>query len=450
MRRYYLHTRHNGTFYAELIDPQTGTKLIARSTGTKNRDEALLKIAEWLKSGIPTGRLRKPRSLEMAIGIEAILKAIRRAELNSDDAMRIVNALKERRLIDVFVSKPGQGSILFTDYLRQFWDYKASPYVREKQAHGQTIGENHCRDITNAIRGFYDGYFGGRPLNSITRQDMKDFSLSLTEKREKPKGQKGQFAERLSAAYVNKIIAAGTTALKWAFKDGIIPVDPTVGLMRFSGTPKKRGILSPKEVETVFKVEWLDKRAYVASLLACTTGLRLGEVLAIRKDDIGEKILFIRHSWNACGGLKSPKNGEERKVPLLPAVREKLLELLAENPYQPKDPSQTKDLFIFYGLLEDRPINGKFLLDGLHAACKAAGIDSRARGICFHSWRHSWVTFMTDRMEIDKVAKISGHKTRAMAEHYADHVLNEAIEKTAEAGAEVFANILQFPVRKGA
>jgi hypothetical protein len=48
MRRYYLHTRHNGTYYAELVDPQSGAKFTARSTGTKNRDEALIKIAEWL------------------------------------------------------------------------------------------------------------------------------------------------------------------------------------------------------------------------------------------------------------------------------------------------------------------------------------------------------------------------------------------------------------------
>lgn len=60
MRRYYLHTRHNGIFYTELVDPQTGVKLTARSTGTKNRDEALLIIAEWLKSGIPTGRSVNP------------------------------------------------------------------------------------------------------------------------------------------------------------------------------------------------------------------------------------------------------------------------------------------------------------------------------------------------------------------------------------------------------
>jgi hypothetical protein len=59
MRRYYLHTRKNGIFYAELVTSE-GNKLTARSTGTKSRDEALLIIAKWLESGIPTGRVRKP------------------------------------------------------------------------------------------------------------------------------------------------------------------------------------------------------------------------------------------------------------------------------------------------------------------------------------------------------------------------------------------------------
>jgi len=50
---------------------------------------------------------------------------------------------------------------------------------------------------------------------------------------------------------------------------------------------------------------------------------------------------------------------------------------------------------------------------------------------------------MADSMAIDEVARISGHKTRAMADHYANHLLDEAIEKTAEAGAKLFGKILQ-------
>jgi len=79
----------------------------------------LLKIAKWLKTGIPTGRIRKPRTLEMAAGIENVLKVIRRADLNSDDALRIVQALKGRELIDIAAIKPGKGSVPFIKFLKE-------------------------------------------------------------------------------------------------------------------------------------------------------------------------------------------------------------------------------------------------------------------------------------------------------------------------------------------
>jgi integrase len=437
MRRYYLHTRHNGTFYAELVDPQTGAKLTARSTGTKSRDEALLKIAEWLKTGIPTGRVRKPRTLEAAAGIENILKAMRRTYLNSDDALRIIQALKDRELIDISAVKSGKGSVLFTEFLEEFWDYEASPYIREKRAHGQSIGKHYCYGMVHCIHAFYDGYFEGRKLNSITRQDLRDFSLFLTEKRDRPEGYKGRFSERLSPSYINKTLIVGTTALGWAFREGYIPVNPSTGLMRFSETPEKRGILTPKEAEAVFKAEWADKRAYTASFLACTTGMRLGEVLALKREDIGERALNVRHSWSVYDGLKSPKNGERRRVPLFPEVRAELLELAKESPFGPEG-------FIFFGGTPDRPMDGKVLLAGFKDACKAAGIDAERRGIVFHSWRHYYAARMADRMEADKLCRVTGHKTKAVFEDYADHITEENLEEVGKVGAEVFGNILQF------
>jgi site-specific recombinase XerD len=69
--------------------------------------------------------------------------------------------------------------------------------------------------------------FQGRTLNSITRQDLKDFSLSLAE-------------GGLAPASVNKVMAVGTTCLSWAFKEGMIPADPTAGLINFSGEAKRQ------------------------------------------------------------------------------------------------------------------------------------------------------------------------------------------------------------------
>jgi integrase len=427
MRRYYLHTRH-GIFYAELVTPE-GRKLTARSTGKNTEDEALLVVAEWLKNGVPTGRKCKPRPADIAIGLDGILKAIRKADLDGDDAMRIVDSLKSRGLINVSVANAGNGAVLFAEFLETFWDYTASPYVREKLAHGHSIGKRHCYESTNRVRQHYFPAFENRPLNTITRQDLKEFSLSL-----KDKG--------YSASSINKILVCGLTALSWAFREGLIPQNPTEGLIRFSGEAKKRGILTPHEAEAVFNAPWKDKRAYAGNLLGITTGLRSGEVLALRKSDIGEKVLSIRHSWSFIDGLKSPKNGEARRVPLLPEVKAALMELLEENPHKTNDP------FVFYGLFENTPMDNKLLVKGLKAACSLAGIDAEARGIVFHSHRHYYAARMADRMTADQISRITGHKSRAVFEEYADHIITENLEEVGAVGAEVFKNVLQF--RKGA
>jgi integrase len=169
--------------------------------------------------------------------------------------------------------------------------------------------------------------------------------------------------------------------------------------------------------------------------------MRSGEVLALRLNDIEEKILNIRHSWGAYDGLKSPKTGDSRRVPLLPEVKAKLLELANDNPHGP-------DGFIFYGSLANKPVDAKVLLDGLHDALISIGIDARARGIVFHSWRHYYAARMADRMTAEEVSRITGHKSRAVFEAYADHITEANLEEVGRVGAEVFSNILQF--KKGA
>jgi integrase len=432
MRRYYLHTRH-GIYYAELVTP-TGRKLAAKSTGKSSEDEALLVVAEWLKHGVPTGKERKPSPLDLVLGLDGILRAIKTADIDSDEAARIIArinaAFEDRGLIAGPAAGAREGSAPFAEFLETFWDYNASPYVREKLAHGHRIGKRHCYESLNRVRQHYRPAFDGRRLDSITRQDLKAFSLDL-----KNKG--------YSASSVNKILVCGTTALSWAFREELIPQNPAAGLVRFSGEAKKRGVLTPREAEAVFSVPWKDRRSYAGNLLAITTGLRCGEILALRASDIGDQVLFVRHGWSFIDGLKAPKNGEERRVPLLPEVRAALTGLLEENPHRTEDP------FVFYGLLEDKPMDGKLLIKGLKNACALAGIDAAAREIVFHSHRHYYAARMVDVMTADQITRITGHKSRAVFDEYADHITRENLEEAGAAGAQVFGNILQFH-RKGA
>jgi integrase len=390
MRRYYLRQR-KGIFYAELVTPE-GSRLTAKSTGKTTEDEALLVVSKWLSEGIPKKGKEKP--VETVIGLSEILKSIRKTDLDCNDAMKIIEALKKKELVDFAVTKTGSGSKLFTEFLEEFWDWNSSTYVQERKTSGKTIGRRHCYEMLSRVHTYYMDYFANRSLDSITWQDIRDFSLFLSKKRKKPDNYKGNFAEELSAAYRNKILIAGKTALKWAFAEELITTDPTARKVSCAGKKKKRGVLTPLEAETVFnEVQWTDKRSYVGNLLSMTTAMRAGEILAVRESDIGNNVLFVRHSWSTMDGLKATKTEEERKVPLLPDVKKALMELLKQNPHK-----DSQDKFVFYGLLEDKPMDQKILIYGLKAACKAAGIDAKTRNIVFHSHRHYFAARLADKM----------------------------------------------------
>jgi integrase len=416
-RKFYMHKR-GGVFYACLVDQETGLSMSARSTGERDRDAALIVISGWLRDGLP-GRDGERRKVEAAFDLGLILRGIRKAELDSGAALEIVKALKERGLIDIGAVPAGKGGVDFVSFLSDFFDYDKSPYVRDRLAHGHSIGRRDCRESLDKIRLFWERAFKGRMLTSITRNDLKAFSLSLP-------------ADK-SASYKNSILNVGLIPLGWAYEEGMVPADIGRGFERYGGKAARRGVLTVEEAGRLFSKPWADGAAMAANLLSATTGLRQGECLAIRGADIGEAVLNVTHSWSAADSLKSPKNGEARKVPLLPEVREALFAQLAKNPHTDIPEAER---FIFWGIAPDKPrYDGVFMLSALHAELEGMGIDWRSRNITYHSWRHFYAARMADIEAADKVSRITGHKSRAVFDAYADHVTETAIRDMGKAGA---------------
>jgi len=98
-RSYYIHQRKNGIFYVEFVNPENGKKLSARSTGETDQIKAQVKAELWKINGIPTDRLQKPRPIIEAAGIESIIRSIRKSEILAEDALRIVDTLKNIGLL---------------------------------------------------------------------------------------------------------------------------------------------------------------------------------------------------------------------------------------------------------------------------------------------------------------------------------------------------------------
>jgi len=344
--------------------------------------------------------------------------------------MSIVNALRKRNLIDFNVtSGPGREKLI--PFLLQFWNMDLSPYLRDKAAHGRKITVSYCRAAIQKVRCHWQPRFGdNRAIDEITRPELREFSLFLKEK-------------GLACNTVNNIMMVGTTAFKWAYLEEIIPSDPSAGLASFTGDKIPRDILTEEETEALFKIKWKDKRAYTAALLSLTTGLRSGEIRALRKNDIDGGILHITHSWNNYEGLKCPKNGEPRVVPILPQVRAMLLQLLQETPHRTHD-----NPFIFYSRKPHKPCSANLFLRHFRGTCRHLSaqtpflIDFKKRKLDFHSFRHSFSTRMAERMEGNKVAKITGHRSEAAARIYQWHITARVLSEMERATAQEFKNLL--------
>jgi hypothetical protein len=262
---FFTRRRNDSKTFLFSINPASGLSMNARSTGERDRDAALIVVSGWLRDGLP-GKDGERRKVEAAFDLAGILRGIRKAELDSGGALAIVNALKERGLIDIGAVPAEKGSARFVSFLSDFFDYDKSAYVRDRLAHGHSIGRRYCRESLKIIRLFWKPAFRGRTLASITRNDLKSFSLSLP-------------ADK-SASYKNSILNAGLIPLGWAYEEGMIPADIGKDFERYGGKAAKRGVLTVEEAGTLFARPWADGAAMAASLLSATTGMRQGEILA--------------------------------------------------------------------------------------------------------------------------------------------------------------------------
>jgi integrase len=449
VRQYYLHTRGR-VFYVQFADPVTHKQLPAISTGKRNRDDALIVVAGWIRDGIPQKHVIKEdsrKSLDEFIGLNQVFSALKQLELTARDVEKIEEILKSRGLVEIVVKKGAREAEPVGDYLRRFWDYDKSPYIQEKRSHGITIGKTHTRCCLERANIYWVPCFKGKTIGEVTRQDLKDFSTELPKKYSK-----------LSFSTLKQIMLVGIVAFRWAYNNELIPGNPTIGLTGYTTTDvKKRGVLTPEEAEGIFRLEWKDKRAMLVNLVAMSTGLRIGEIIALRSADIGDGYITVNKSYSAVDGLKSPKTNEPRTVPIIAPLRDAMRRLAEVNPHG--------DGYVFFGINENRPLNPDLpltelrrMLIQLYTGKPLNQLDPgekekaeaywKERNVVFHSWRHFYASRMADKIEARKVMLATGHKTEAVFRSYSAHILEEDLEKVAETAEEIFTHFL--PEKVGA
>ena len=210
-------------------------------------------------------------------------------------------------------SEPGRKSKYnFEEFAKNNWQYIS-----------QTVSRNTNLDYKRYMKNQILPHFGKMNVEDITWRDVQDFYDKYLDK---------------AFSTVHKWRIVLSRLLQIAVGDGIIPIDPTKD-KRLTHSKKRTQRAVPcteqykKFLNDIERLEHPHERLYMA--IVGYTGLRRGEVLALRWADIrfNESILLVERSVDIqrttkkCPGtIKSPKSEAGiRTVPIVEPLRELLL-----------------------------------------------------------------------------------------------------------------------------
>lgn len=307
--------------------------------------------------------------------------------------------------------------LTFEDYSQGWWNPDICEYCKDRSRTGHPLSLRYIKNSKRNLDKKILPYFKGFELKDIRFIDIKDWMNSL-------------FDEGINPATINRNLATLKTMLKHATLMGVIPINPAKGIPAFKENPVQKTILSPEQVQLLFDMSkaqeiWEDLFYYTLNILSASTGMRLGECLALQLKNvhINEKYIEVRHSYSPDEGLKDVKNHEIRLVPLSPKSSIALESLICSNKIT--DPNA----LIFKQPERDTPPDSRTVGRYLIKALKAIGFTDKKlekENISFHSFRHLFNTLCRSNSVPDaKLQKVTGHKTQAMTEHYTHFSLED-------------------------
>jgi integrase len=276
-------------------------------------------------------------------------------------------------------------------------------------------------------RSIVDAYllpaFGERRLEDITTADVERWRSSLARVGNGARKPGGSGVSRnagpskdpprpLANNSKNRIMVLLHGVFTRAVKVYGLLVNPVSGIerhpVRLAGDID---VFSPEEVWALVRAAASEQDGAIY-LTAAFTGLRRGELLALRWRDVDfpGSVLRVRASY-AGGALTTPKSGKVRSVPLAPEVAAALAKLSQRDWFTGDD-----DL-VFPGEL------GSYL-DGsaLRRRYKDALEKAALRPLRFHDLRHTFGTRMIAKADIRRVQEWMGHadiQTTMRYLHYA-------------------------------
>ena len=388
-RKFYLYQRkmkRGDYWYVCFLDPQTGRQGTAKSI-------------DVLKERLGLGD--------------------NEATVNRDDAAIIANKALEAGI--VFSSGAEE---LFSSYCLRFWDFDNSEYIRlRNQVSPNSIGREYSMNMLCNLK------------KHVLPEMPSSLKLSAVSTRHLDNVVSKAFDKGLANGTIQMIVLSFSIPLKEALRQRYIVVNPCDNLMKIPRNEKCRGVFTDDEIHSILK--------YVSSgvvgtaisnavTLAVLTGMRNGEIRALRCDDIeqgyrsGYDRITISRSLAPYTGVKSTKGKYDRTVLIPHDFGDRLIRDSRNGIVISQDGEYMSSLTLrlsFYNVLF------------------ALGISEEVRcerRLTFHSLRHYFSTYTCqENISQEDRMVVLGHRSEKVNDRYT-HISDARLERVAEVMGKLY------------
>ncbi|MCL2769100.1 MAG: site-specific integrase [Solirubrobacterales bacterium] len=255
------------------------------------------------------------------------------------------------------------------------------------------------KDYRNVLRSRLLPAFGERPIEAIERADIEHWRASL---------------DGLSNRSKNKLLIQLHGIFRRAQSVYGLEKNPLATVEKHPLRPSGDiEVFSPEEVWALVRAAASEQDAAIF-LTAAFTGLRLGELLALRWRDVDWSAGRLRVRQNYVRGeYGTPKTRRgSRGVPLADRLAGELDQLHRASAYQ------ADDALVFGNPHTGTPLDGAALLRAFQRALKDAGV----RKVRFHDLRHTFGTRMAAAgVPMRALQEFMGHRDLRTTLIYADY-----------------------------
>ncbi len=383
------------------------------------------------------------------------------------------NVVQRAIALGLFERDGNAKDIPFVDYLRNFWDFDNSSYIRlENKLNPNSIGRDHAHTCLRALENH------AIPIlpKGLKCSQVKTCHIEQIQE---------TALKTLSVSSWIKILNSLRVPINELRRKRILLDDPLFYLKKIKpskhkGTPK--GCLTkretdkllyqmfnnctyPKEAKFHYKhgkntkragqeydikrFVTLDRRVYLATALASVSGMRMGEILALKTENIrfpnfgddceNQAIVDVVEAYARMAGFKDPKGKKTREVPIPRWLANELIEFATTNPWD-------NGLVFYSSKVPDTPFDCKAINKAFNKeleyllgveALEAQGVKvepdnkeqfkaimqrgeqlRKGRNITFHSTRRYFDTLGVNAVGGEKIRIVIGHESEQMTQLY--------------------------------